>query len=1474
MNKKNIQYKVESFSGMDPIEKGNSFFLTEQYDEAIEEFNKVPVKEIGGSVGKAKCLLQKLKLQSTNNELKKETFDKFQELANRNHFEGFFGLGNYYYLFEKWNEALAHFDQALNLNPNDYTCYIMKALTLEKLEKYKDAAKLFKEEIIEAKKVEMKKPESSLFAISNVDKKLRISNYDYWYKKAYDCYFQIKEYQKALECIQAAVKIDKLHIVYHCAQGRVFIKLNSYNAALECFEKSLQRSFSSDGICGKLTALRKLNRIKEAKSIINAIQRQQTNESTQTIGCLYFHKAKFYILEKKYDKALNNLDEAIRLNPDKLKYIATRAEIYFEKKEFDKSCQEYSKLVDRQYKPAAIRHRLGVSFYHNKQFEEALKNFEIARKGDEKNSKYHQWEGEAFHKLALQRPNEKFDEYMQNSIACLKKAIELDRSHVGCLKLLGDVYSDLGDYNKALEFYEDSLKLDASYYPALINKINCHNQLKDYAVANELCRRFPENRKEFLTAIWYRRGCSLFSLNQFEDALSYFEKVLKNEPQNFDAFHFKALTLEKLNRLKESASCFKEMRILFNPTDSINQIFQENMKRVQELYLKEKKETNLLNSFSIFFSTFHQLKEVKENRQNSVMNLRNLNGELVVSETIQTILQQFKLFLDQSPLFILPDMQSKLQIALKTESELGFIQEKILEAISRRDSNNHDLGLDALLNQRNLCRAKFVEAGNQMLQFFDQFGIKNLQSEYEKKWTELKDLIQTMENEYDILNFQELQEEESNKSVIERIKDTQAAWNLCETKMDEYLVKLKEETDLLELKVKQCLETFQNFTLDASSAELGKFFLALKQKIIEEREKPLISSFLKEIPLQQMYFILQNMMKSFDQAIQELEVASQIKIKLQQRIQQEQKYVEMNTLEQEEQVLERINKSLKEKQKEKYEQKLKQNLSLELIKDLSSLTQEKNIHLSKMQKLAWNFYPELFRKYGELNIHSMVRASELECFRTLREYNATYIQSEGGVEVFKGTWENGQCILKKYLLKNEKVFKKEVEIFHRLQHPNLLPIEAFFIEKDVKNSTCFGYVQLPFCELENIVIWRRNHTITEAQYKSVFREIAIVLAHLHENGILYGNINSKTILITKEGTSKLATFDFSKDLEERKQSILDDVTMWNPPEYREGKIFFSSDLYSLGSLMHEVYFPNHLSIDPQNIPPHENQDLRDLLLRLLKINPAERISAREAIFHPFFNSLEKYKLEVSREIDQLCEFYYQVLLKQKSIEEETVKLQLKKSELQKIEQKLKKEQESYLLEKQIADSLNESKRITLEKEISGLKTQQENLKSTIQAWKDNLISLQNESNSKLQKFKYERALFYKRNLFIYPPKHWRSHYLLEGTLFAYDRIVCDDSNFTDFLKKIIDEKVYKISKVERIENSDLWRYYHYQRKIIKEKTKSSNIRLELDIVESWMEAKFDLDLSVHECYLFHPVQSEFICQILHQVLTKILIFWS
>ena len=188
------------------------------------------------------------------------------------------------------------------------------------------------------------------------------------------------------------------------------------------------------------------------------------------------------------------------------------------------------------------------------------------------------------------------------------------------------------------------------------------------------------------------------------------------------------------------------------------------------------------------------------------------------------------------------------------------------------------------------------------------------------------------------------------------------------------------------------------------------------------------------------------------------------------------------------------------------------------------------------------------------------------------------LASGGFGDVYIGEW-NSCTVAIKVMRKTDNrkdslnEFVKEVELWYNElnNHPHVLSLygachtveNPFMIFEYMDNGHLLQYL---------------NH-FSEQNIRAL-REAALGIRHLHENGVIHGDIKAINILINGEGIAKIADFGFTFVKDSESDIVIGGTLRWLAPELLiRHRPDYPSDVYAFGITIYEVFNKN-------NLPPY------------------------------------------------------------------------------------------------------------------------------------------------------------------------------------------------------------------------------------------------------------------------------------------------
>ena len=240
---------------------------------------------------------------------------------------------------------------------------------------------------------------------------------------------------------------------------------------------------------------------------------------------------------------------------------------------------------------------------------------------------------------------------------------------------------------------------------------------------------------------------------------------------------------------------------------------------------------------------------------------------------------------------------------------------------------------------------------------------------------------------------------------------------------------------------------------------------------------------------------------------------------------------------------------------------------------------------------------------------------------------------------------------------------REIAILKELNHENIEKvIDTFY------GINClyvqYEYIECVLTKLIKMNLERNKQFLNQADIKGIMFQILTGLAEIHNNGILHRDLAPSNILINKNGIIKIADFGLSRFIASPDRPMTRGVITkyYRAPEICFGAQYysFSIDIWSAGCILAEMLLCDVLFRGDDDIQilskiftllgtPNENnwpdvkqlkdyavfkggppytiqkkfanfsEESRDLLEKMLVLDPNKRITANEALKHPYFS---------------------------------------------------------------------------------------------------------------------------------------------------------------------------------------------------------------------------------------------------------------
>lgn len=275
-----------------------------------------------------------------------------------------------------------------------------------------------------------------------------------------------------------------------------------------------------------------------------------------------------------------------------------------------------------------------------------------------------------------------------------------------------------------------------------------------------------------------------------------------------------------------------------------------------------------------------------------------------------------------------------------------------------------------------------------------------------------------------------------------------------------------------------------------------------------------------------------------------------------------------------------------------------------------------------------------------------------------KKYEKTSILQQGTYgTVWKGINKSNEELVAIKECRTTTTSKREIAALSKLSHPNIVKLLDYCIDDD-QSILVFEYVGIDLFEYI-----QSNYPLQIAQIKRFLYSLLDSISYLHQQGLMHRDITATNILVDeKMQIIKLCDFGLSKYLSKGPHTPKMCTLQYSAPELLIGSTVYdnSVDLWACGcvflemilgivpfdansevKILHQqfsllgtpprekwpelpstVNIGNFQSTLREVVPSEIDEKGIDLIEKLLSFSPLLRISAKQALKHPFFSDLD------------------------------------------------------------------------------------------------------------------------------------------------------------------------------------------------------------------------------------------------------------
>ena len=216
-------------------------------------------------------------------------------------------------------------------------------------------------------------------------------------------------------------------------------------------------------------------------------------------------------------------------------------------------------------------------------------------------------------------------------------------------------------------------------------------------------------------------------------------------------------------------------------------------------------------------------------------------------------------------------------------------------------------------------------------------------------------------------------------------------------------------------------------------------------------------------------------------------------------------------------------------------------------------------------------------------------------------------------------------------IEEKPYFRREVEVMYKIHHPNVVKLYGHFED----NNYCyFAMEYISKGNLYQLLPTDKKKRVSTKVASSLIKDVISAVYFLHHMTppIVHRDIKPENVLLAEGLIGKLTDFGWSNYIEsDQKRTTVCGTPIYLAPEIWEDKGHDEAvDIWCIGVLLFELvtasvpFNGNDINTLKENIlnlkiswPKDINTDAKNLIMKILKKDPKERLPLEDMMKHPF-----------------------------------------------------------------------------------------------------------------------------------------------------------------------------------------------------------------------------------------------------------------
>ncbi|MCP4109426.1 MAG: tetratricopeptide repeat protein [Desulfobacteraceae bacterium] len=349
-------------------------------------------------------------------------FQSFKQVEQRKR-DSFYELGINSYYQKKYEEAINHFQKAIEVDHDYANAYNGLGIVFRNQKNYEEAIKHYR-------------------------KAIEIGpNHAKAYYNLGNVYSDQKNYEEAIKQYRKAIEIGPNHANVYSGLGIAFRKQKNYEEAIKQYRKAIEIDPNHTNAYNNLgIAFRKQKNYEEAIK-----QYRKAIEIDPNYANAYCNLGNVYSADQKnYEEAVKQYQKAIEIDPSYANAYYNLGITYDDLENYEEAVKQYQKAIEIDPNIAYFYSDLAIAYSNRKNYEEAIKQYRKAIEIDPNHASFYNSLGNAY------SDQKNYEE----AIKQYRKAIEIDPNFAYFYRNLAITFKNRKNYEEAIKQYQKAIELD------------------------------------------------------------------------------------------------------------------------------------------------------------------------------------------------------------------------------------------------------------------------------------------------------------------------------------------------------------------------------------------------------------------------------------------------------------------------------------------------------------------------------------------------------------------------------------------------------------------------------------------------------------------------------------------------------------------------------------------------------------------------------------------------------------------------------------------------------------------------------------------------------------------------------------------------------------------------------------------------------------------------------------------------------